>query len=53
MQSMPKVSSVPINGTDLTNDPKAELGKLKEMLDSGLITQQDYEKKKTNILAKM
>jgi hypothetical protein len=42
-----------ISGTDLTNDPKAELAKLKEMLDSGLITQQDYEKKKNEILAKM
>jgi hypothetical protein len=35
------------------NDPKAELGKIKEMLDSQLITQQDYEKKKDEILAKM
>jgi len=29
------------------------LGKIKEMLDSQLITQQDYEKKKDEILSKM
>ncbi len=40
-------------GNNPANDPKAELGKLKEMLDSGLITQQDYEKKKNEILSKM
>ena len=42
-----------ISGVGSQNDPKAELEKLKEMLSSGLITQQDYEKKKVDILAKM
>ncbi len=35
------------------DDPKAALEKLKEMLDAGLINQQDYEKKKAEILARM
>ncbi len=35
------------------DDPKAKLEKLKEMLSSGLITQQEYETKKVEILAKM
>lgn len=42
-----------ISGNNPPNDPKAELEKLKEMLNSGLITQQDYEKKKNEILSKM
>jgi hypothetical protein len=53
MQSMPKDSIVSINEANPTNDPKAELGKLKEMLNSGLITQQDYEKKKSELLSRM
>lgn len=42
-----------ISGAGSQNDPKAELEKLKEMLSSGLITQQDYEKKKSEILSRM
>ncbi len=34
-------------------DPKAKLEKLKEMLNSGLITQQEFETKKAEILSKM
>src|SRR5262249_36825410 len=37
----------------MTADPKLELAKLKEMQDAKLITQQDYDKKKAEILAKM
>ena len=44
---------ISISGGQSNNDPKAELEKLKEMLNSGLITQQDYEKKKDEILSKM
>jgi uncharacterized membrane protein len=44
---------ISISGGQSDNDPKAELEKLKEMLTSGLITQQDYEKKKDEILSKM
>lgn len=36
-----------------SEDPSLKLKKLKEMLDSGLITEDDYEAKKTEILAKM
>ena len=35
------------------DDPKAKIEKLKDMLDSGLITQQEFETKKREILAKM
>jgi hypothetical protein len=34
-------------------DPKAKLAKLKEMLDSGLITPQEFEAKKREILARI
>jgi uncharacterized membrane protein len=44
---------ISISGGQSNNDPNAELEKLKEMLNSGLITQQDYEKKKNEILSKM
>ena len=44
---------ISISGVGSPNDPKAELEKLKEMLNSGLITQQDYEKKKSDILSRM
>jgi hypothetical protein len=39
--------------TGSTSDAKGQLEKLQEMLTSGLITQQDYDKKKAEILAKM
>jgi hypothetical protein len=51
MSGMPGMS--PASSIQASNDPKAELGKIKEMLDSGLITQQDYDKKKDEILTKM
>jgi hypothetical protein len=35
------------------DDPKAKLEKLKDMLDSGLITQTEFEAKKADILAKL
>ncbi len=35
------------------DDPKAKLEQLKEMLNSGLITQQEFEAKKAEILSKM
>ncbi len=35
------------------DDPKARLEKLREMLNSGLISQQEFEAKKAEILAKM
>jgi hypothetical protein len=35
------------------DDPKAKIAKLKEMLDSGLITPQEFEAKKREILARM
>jgi membrane protease subunit (stomatin/prohibitin family) len=34
-------------------DPKAKLKQLKEMLDDGLITKEEYEKKKQDILSRM
>jgi len=34
-------------------DPKAKIAKLKDMLDSGLITPQEFEAKKKEILARM
>jgi hypothetical protein len=36
-----------------SDDPKLKLGKLKEMLTAGLITQQEFETKKAEILAQM
>lgn len=36
-----------------TDDPMAVLGKLKSMLDAGLIQQQEYESKKAEILSRM
>jgi len=35
------------------NDPMVKLQKLKQMLDSGLITQEEYDSKKKDILAEM
>jgi membrane protease subunit (stomatin/prohibitin family) len=35
------------------DDPMAKLTKLKNMLDAGLITQTEYDKKKADILAAM
>jgi membrane protease subunit (stomatin/prohibitin family) len=35
------------------DDPVAKLGKLKQMLDAGLITQEEYDAKKTDILSQM
>lgn len=50
----PSIFGIPsMSSGQPASDPKAELGKIKEMLDSQLITQQDYEKKKDEILAKM
>lgn len=37
--------------TGAAEDPMAKLGKLKQLLDGGLITQQDFDKKKAEILA--
>jgi hypothetical protein len=37
----------------VTDDPKAKLEKLEEMRKAGLITQQKFETKKAEILAKM
>ena len=36
-----------------TRNPKGQLEELQQMLTAGLITQQDYEKKKDEILARM
>jgi len=44
------IQSRPMTQSD---DPKARLEKLKELLNSGLITQQEYEAKKAEIIAKM
>lgn len=35
------------------DDPMAKIQKLKQMLDAGLITNEDFEKKKNDILSKM
>ena len=41
-------------GTTATaDDPMAKLTKLKNMFDAGLITQEEYDKKKAEILASM
>jgi membrane protease subunit (stomatin/prohibitin family) len=36
-----------------TNDPAAKLQKLKTLFDQGLISQQDYEAKKAQILSQL
>ena len=36
-----------------TEDPMARLQKLKTMLDAGLITQEDFDNKKNDILSQM
>ena len=43
----------PQTAKSLSEDPVQTLKKLKEMMDAGLITVQEYEVKKTDILAKM
>lgn len=39
--------------TDAPEDTQTKLKKLQEMFNAGLITEQDYENKKTDLLAKM
>ena len=39
--------------TETTVDPVAKLTKLKKTLDAGLITQDEFDKKKADILASM
>lgn len=42
-----------VGATAQTDDPMAKLTKLKNMLDAGLITQEEFDKKKADILASM
>ena len=37
----------------VTEDPVKVLGKLKELLDAGLITEDEYNKKKAEVIARM
>ena len=39
--------------TVVVDDPMAKLTKLKNMFDAGLITQEEYDKKKADVLASM
>lgn len=51
---MPKsTKSVPVAAPAVSGEPSEKLAKLKDMLDKGLISQQDYETKKADVLAKM
>jgi len=49
--SFPNSVSVPISPTPV--DPLQKLTQLKAMLDAGLITQQEYDAKKTDLLSRM
>jgi Short C-terminal domain len=42
-----------LGGGPQQDDPMAILGKLKQMLDAGLISQGEFDAKKTDLLAKM
>jgi hypothetical protein len=50
---MNKILGIHVSPPVALDDPKAKLEKLKEMLASGLITQQEFEAKKKEILARM
>ena len=52
-RSRQKVKSVPVTTPVETEDTKARLQNLMNMLNDGLITQEDYEAKKAEILSKM
>jgi uncharacterized membrane protein len=46
-------SQQPMVMSSMMNTSEAQLKKLKELLDTGLITQQDYDKKKAEILSRL
>ena len=51
---MPKsTKSVPTAAPAVSGEPAEKLAKLKEILDKGLITQQDYETKKADVLSRI
>lgn len=52
MQSAPQQAAPTSNSTS-TDDPMVVLGKLKKMLDAGLIEQSEYDAKKNEILSRM
>lgn len=52
MQSAPQQAAPTSNSTS-TDDPMEVLGKLKKMLDAGLIEQSEYDTKKNEILSRM
>jgi len=52
MQSAPQQAAPTSNSTS-TDDPMEVLGKLKKMLDAGLIEQSEYDAKKNEILSRM
>lgn len=52
MQSAPQQAAPTSNSTS-TDDPMEVLGKLKKMLDAGLIEQSEYDAKKNGILSRM
>ena len=51
----PVVSQEPVKAAsvEMSGEPAEKLAKLKDILDKGLISQQDYESKKAEILAKI
>lgn len=49
----PKGTGAPQSGTQSSEDPMETLGKLKKMLDAGLIEQSEYDAKKAEVLSRM
>ena len=49
----PKGTGTPQSGTQCSEDPMETLGKLKKMLDAGLIEQAEYDAKKAEVLSRM
>jgi hypothetical protein len=51
--AIPDLAANRVSGNQAPDNPQARLIKLKGLLDSGLITSQEYDAKKSDILAKM
>lgn len=49
----PKGTGAPQSGAQSSEDPMETLGKLKKMLDAGLIEQSEYDAKKAEVLSRM
>jgi hypothetical protein len=49
MPPLPEIAAAPV----IESDPVAKLKQLKEMMDAGLVSQEEYDKTKAAVLARM